>query len=203
MELSLFPQEGLFGVTPGIAAGGIFFGLGMLFLLFGWHGYRIALVTVGVLVGSGFGAALASLVNLHPLFFALPLGILCGILAVSLEKLGAIFIGGLVGAIPIIALRGEFQSTAVYYICLALAFLIAGIIAIYLWKAVIVFFLTVIGAAFIVNGIALTAERLSPGSGNGLLSNHPLFVLVGLLGMVIFGFYFQTGGKANGKPATA
>jgi len=201
MQLSLFPQDGLFGVTPGVAAGGIFFGLGVLFLLFGWHAYRVTLVTVGVLVGGGFGAALASLVNLHPLFFALPLGILCGILAVSLEKLGAIFIGGLAGAIPIIALRGEFQSTGVYYACVALAFIIAGVIALYIWKAGIVFFLAVIGASFIVNGIALTAERLSPGSGNAFLSNHPLLVLVALLAMVIFGFYFQTGGKPKTEKA--
>jgi hypothetical protein len=203
MQLSWLPQGGLFGAAPTYATGAIFIGLGLLLLLFGWRTYRVSLVTIGVLIGGGIGTALAALVNLHPLLFALPLGILAGVAAVMMEKVGAFFIGGLVGAIPIIVLRAEFQSTAAFYAAAGLGFLIAGIMAIFLWKPVIVVFLSLLGAAFIANGLALTAERLSPGKAEAFVSDHPVLILAAVLLLAVLGVFFQTGGKEGMKSGHA
>lgn len=201
MQMTLFPRSDLFEAAPTILAGVIFIGMGLLFLFLGWHTYRVTLAAVGVLVGAGLGASLAALVDLHPLYFVLPLGILFGFLAVALEKAGAIFVGGLFGALPIVALRGEFQVEWAYYAALIAGFLVGAILAIYLWKPVVVFFLSVIGAAFMMNGAALVIERLSPGSGQSFMKNHPAIMLCAFIALALFGAYSQVGIKAKEEGA--
>jgi len=196
----MYPQNELFGVVPVLLSAAIYFGLGVLLLMFGWHAYRVSLVVVGVLLGGGVGAGLASLVHIHPLIIALPLGILTGALAISLEKVGAFLVGGLCGAIPIIALRAQFASPWGYYAAAGLGFAIAGILALYIWRPVIVVFLAIIGASFIMNGIALAVDYLSPVRAKDWTAAHPAWTLFLLVVLVGFGVYYQTGEEKGAKP---
>lgn len=207
MLLPWLPQIGMLNDVPVSVVAALFFGAGVLLLLFGWHIYRVALVVLGVLTGGAIGALIAHLVGIHVLYLAIPLGIVAGVLTAFLEGLAAFFAGGLCGALGMMALLQE--TGAGRYVAVGLAFLIGGLLAIFLWRPMIIISLSVVGAVSIANALLLAANGWTPGSAERFLSGHPYLFAAGLAFLTVCGVIFQSIGEkpegeeeAKGKQGT-
>lgn len=167
-------------------------GAGVLLLFYGWRVYKIALVAVGVLVGAALGAALAARLGVHPLIVALPLGLLAGIGALMLQKVGAFLAGGACALLLVEGARGMFQNEWGFYLIAALAFLIGGLLALYLWRPMITVSLAMIGASFLAGGLITAADLVKPGWATNLAERHPYWLTAALIIAAIIGVYYQT-----------
>jgi len=172
-------------------------GAGVLLLFYGWRVYRIGLVCAGVLVGAALGVALAKRLGVHPLIVALPMGLLVGISALMLQKVGAFLAGGACALIPILALREMFQSEGAFYFAAALAFLIGALLALVLWRPMITVSLAMIGAAFLANGLIVVADLFGGSRGTDVAARHPYLIAGAVIAAAVFGVYFQTREEAE------
>ena len=191
----------IIGSIPPVIVAGILFGAGVLLLLYGWHVYRIALVVTGMLVGAAVGMEIAHRAGVPAIILALPLGVLAGLVAGYMDKAGAFLVGGLCGAIPVLAAKGLFQNMYAFYVSAALAGIIAGVLAIYLWKPMIIASLAVVGTARIAGAVALAADAVSPGAARPWIGRHLLISTLAFLAVAGFGFYFQSRAEEREKEA--
>jgi len=177
----------------------ILIGGGIVFLFFGWGLYRVSLVSWGVLIGGSIGAGIALglrygfSIHVPTLVLSIPLGIMMGLIALKLEKVGAFFVGGLCGAIPLLSGRTVLGEGYGIYVAAGLAFLLGGILAVLFWKPMIILSLSVIGAFLVAHGALYGDEAFSSGNLRGIAAAHPYWTAtaVGLLTFV--GVYFQSG----------
>jgi hypothetical protein len=174
-------------------------GAGVLLLFYGWHVYRVGLVCAGVLVGAALGVALAKRLGVHPLIVALPMGLLVGISALMLQKVGAFLAGGACALIPILALREMFQSEGAFYVAAALAFLIGALLALFLWRPMITVSLAMIGASFLGNGLVIVADLFGRNWGSQTAEQHPYLITGAVIAATVFGVYFQTREEAGSE----
>jgi len=176
-------------------------GAGVLLLFYGWRIYRIGLVCAGVLVGAALGVALAKKLGIHPLLVALPMGLLVGISALMLQKVGAFLAGGACALVPIFALRGMFHSEQAFYFAAALAFLIGALLALMLWRPMITVSLAMIGASFLSHGVIVAADLLGRNWGSQAAERHPYLITGAVIAATIFGVYFQTRDEVDAEDA--
>lgn len=212
MPLPWLPRIEIIGEVSVSVYAAVFFGVGVLLLLFGWHIYRIALVALGVLVGGAVGALIANLAGFHFLYLAVPLGILGGVLTAFLDQVAAFFGGGACGAMLMIAIVQETAEPAwLLYVAAGLAFLIGGIVTAWLYKPMIIVSLSVVGALCIANAVTLVADVRSPGSARQFFYEHPYVMAGGVALVALGGIVLQSLGeneetegkdKKKKKPAT-
>ena len=193
----------LFESVPPIMLAAALFGLGVMCLLFGWHVYRVSLVTLAVLIGGAIGAGIAFLAHIPMVILALPVGILVGLVAARLEKVGAFLIGGLCSALWILSSPTFSGPRVGLYVAAGLAFLITGILAILLWRPMIIVSLAATGSWFLASAVLLSADTFSPGALRQIVSQHPHWVIVLMALVTLIGVWFQyrSGGGAAAEGA--
>ena len=193
----------LFESVPPIMLAAALFGLGVMCLLFGWHVYRVSLVTLAVLIGGAMGAGIAFLAHIPMVILALPVGILVGLVAARLEKVGAFLIGGLCSALWILSSPTFSGPRVGLYVAAGLAFLITGILAILLWRPMIIVSLAATGSWFLASAVLLSADTFSPGALRQIVSQHPHWVIVLMALVTLIGVWFQyrSGGGAAAEGA--
>lgn len=193
---------------PPLVLAAALLGVGVTFLLFGWHIYRIALVSVGVLNGAAIGAGIAFALNagfsirIPVIVLAVPIGVLVGLVALRLEKVGAFFVGGLCGAIPLLGLRHFFEAGYGLYAAAGIAFVLCGILAIFLWRPMIIISLSVIGAYCLANAAVLATDRLETFNLRELAAAHPYGAATATGILTAIGVLFQTR-EEKGESETA
>jgi len=166
-------------------------GAGILLLFYGWRMYKIALVVVGVLAGVALGVALANRLGIHPVIVALPMGLLLGISALMLQKVGAFLAGGACGLILVEGARGMFANEWAFYVTAALAFMVGALLALYLWRPMITVSLAIIGASFLAGGLIVGADLFGRDWGTHAAERHPYLLTAAVIAATIFGVYFQ------------
>ena len=193
----------LFESVPPIMLAAALFGLGVMCLLFGWHVYRVSLVALAVLIGAAMGAGIAFLAHIPMVILALPVGILVGLVAARLEKVGAFLIGGLGSALWILSSPTFSGPRVGLYVAAGLAFLITGILAILLWRPMIIVSLAATGSWFLASAVLLSADTFSPGALRQIVSQHPHWVIVLMALVTLIGVWFQyrSGGGAAAEGA--
>jgi len=177
--------------VPPFILGLILIGIGLTLMFLGWRIYRVALAVVGALLGAVAGLALGAAMGLPALIPALILGVAGAILAVLLEKVGAFFVGGFTGVLPILAAQGQFNSKAMFLFALCLAAAIGGVLALYLWRPMITVGLSLIGATMVVNGGLLLWYQFQPKPAESFAAGHPLLIAVIVIILAIIGTYYQ------------
>ena len=165
--------------------------IGLLLLTFGWRIYRTVLVMCAVIIG---GLAAAALARGHGvvlmLAVGLPVGALCGRVALHFERYAVFVIGGVAGALPVLNSYAFFYTNHTMYAVALGAFLIIGSLTVLFWKPAIVFSISAIGAALVEKGLLMIADRLRPGLGYHLIANQNLalcglFLLLTLVGVAL------------------
>ena len=168
-------------------------GLGVLLLLFGWHIYRVLFVAMAVLTGAALGAGAGFLLTVPLLILALPLGIVVGLLALKLEKVGAFFTGGLCSALWVLSSPRFPESGMGLYAAACLAFVITGILAVFLWRPMIIVSLAAIGSWLLTNAILLATDALTDGALRRLFETRPWWCLFFVALVTLVGVGFQAG----------
>ncbi len=189
---------GLASSSPMVLSLGLL-AVGVLFLLFGWHVYRVSTVTIGVLMGGAMGAGVAYLVGIPALILAIPLGIVVGLLTPRMEKFGAFLAGGLCGAMPLLMSGQALGSGWGIYVAAAFGFVLAGIVAVFVWRPTVIIGLALAGAYFIANAVSLGGDVFDVGI-RRLMTQHP-YITGGAIGLLtLVGALFQSRKeKGNGK----
>ena len=190
----------LFGALPPVALAAVMFGLGALFLLFGWPVYRVSVVVLGVMIGAAMGAGIGHLLALHPIILAIPLGLLVGLLALSLQKIGAFLAIGLCAAVLVLTIADVAEAGHGIWIAAALAFVTAGTLAVLLWKPMVTLGMAVIGATLIANAVYLSAEQISPGAAPAFIAAHPNLAAASVAFIAIIGVLFQRADQGPSPP---
>ena len=190
-------ELGALEAVPPFVLAAMFFGLDVMFLLFGWQIYRISLVVLAVLVGGAIGAGIAHLVKCPALIFALPVGIVLGLLAGRLEKVGAFLMGGLCSAVWLLSSPAFSGERSGLYIASGLAFLITGILAVLIWRPMIIAGMALIGSWLLLNALLSGTETFSPGTLRGFLSQHPWWGFACMALITLIGIVFQS--RESGK----
>jgi len=171
---------------------------GVLFLLFGWHVYRVSIVALGVLIGGALGAGLAFLVGIHWLILALPVGVGVGLLTPRMEKLGAFLAGGLCGAVPILLGTASLDSGWGGYLAAGLAFVLAGVVAVFVWRPTVIIGLALAGAFLIANAASLLGDLFGVG-GHRLMARHPIIAGGAICVLALLGALFQSRREVRGE----
>ena len=166
--------------------------MGLVYLLLGWRFYRFVLVLTLVLVGGALGAAVADHFGIHPLWLALPLGVAAGLLVVWIERIGAFVLGGLAGAVPVIASQTYFSSATTFNLAVIAAFLIMGSFTVLFLQPMIVLGTSVIGAATIEHVGLLLVARIRPELAYRIVTQFPAVVVGVFFAMVVIGILCQT-----------
>ena len=189
---------GLMQSAPPAFLSALMFAVGLLLLFFGWQTYRISWVVIGVLVGGAIGTGIAFTldivfeVKVPALVFALPLGIILGLLTHSLQKVGAFLVGGLCGAVPLLASQHIVGTGAGVFIAAGAAFILGGILAVLLWRPMIIVSFSVVGAFFIAQGALLASDCFESVHLRELVARHPLATAGAVILLTLVGVYFQT-----------
>jgi len=170
---------------------------GVALLFFGWHLYRIALVAAGVLMGGvigtliAVGLRIAFSVRIPALVLAIPVGVVVGLLAIKMQKVGAFIVGGLCIAIPILASRSLIEAGRAVWIAGGIGFVLGGVLAVLLWRPMIVISLAVIGSKSIALGTFGIFDRIGRFDLRARSEQHP-YATAGILGVVtLLGVLFQ------------
>jgi len=165
---------------------------GIVLLLFGWRLYRLLLVVIAVLAG---GLAAAWIVRTRGLWAmlgaGLPAGLACGLLSQFFERYGVFMVGVAAGAAPVFASEAYFFSDhAMYFAALACG-LIAGSLAVILWKPAIILCFSVLGATMVERSVFLAAEHFRPGLGVQVISQYNLHLCLSYLALILMGVLVQ------------
>jgi len=176
---------------------------GVVYLLWGWRLYRVLLVATVVVVSGVAAGLVARECDVPPLLAAMPVGILCGLCAVWIERFGAFVLGGLSLAAPLADARACFASTHVYLFALIAGFLIAGSLAVVFLRPVMILATSVVGACCIERGVLFLASAARPGIGGYLIRVYPAGFVFIFFGLVVVGILYQTRGRPEEAPEPA
>ena len=146
MHWHWIPSEQIKAALPEIVLAGLFFLIGAVFVFWGWKIWRVALALMGALVGWAVGLAIAAPLGVTVVFVALPLAVLCGFLAIFLQKVGVFLVCGLWGALLVLGAHELVQAAAARWLAAGVAFFVVGILAVLLWRPMITFLLAMFGA---------------------------------------------------------
>lgn len=199
--MEFLPPVEMLGAMPSTILALVLFGTGVMLLLLGWDIYRVALVVLGVLIGAAMGAGLAFLVDIPMLILAIPLGLLVGVLSVGLEKVGAFVVGGMCGAVPLLAGQDMFGPGYGIYIAAGLAFIIAGVLAVMLWRPMIIVSFSVLGGWLMAQGVLIATDRMQPNPLRSLAAAHPYWTAGVMALITLIGVFFQASGREEEIPS--
>ena len=185
------PPEQVLAVVPAIVVAGLCFLIGAVFVFWGWKIFRVAWVLMGALVGWAVGVAVAAPLGVGALLVALPLAIICGLLAIFLLQVAVFFIAGLWGAFLVLGAQEVIQAAAARYVAAVVAFFIVGILAVLLWRPVITFLLAMFGAGLVADAVGLTADIARPGAAARWETAHPWLMLGAIVVVAAIGLYYQ------------
>lgn len=195
------PQSDLLSnLPPGVVAGAML-AAGAVLLFFGWRIYRVALVVAAVALGGLFGATLGGALDVPAIIPALVLGVVAGLLAVIVEKAAVFVLGGLCAALPILAAAGHAaQAPAGYYLLAAVGFVLAGVLALLIWRIMIILCLSFLGTWLIANGAVTGLEQVKPGAAGPWIERHMTLFILCFLALWVLGVFLQTAGEKGVAP---
>ena len=124
------------------------------------------------------------------LLVGLPVGAVCGRVALHFERYAVFVIGGVAGALPVLNSYAFFYTNHTMYAVALGAFLIVGSLTVLFWKPAIIFSISAIGAALVEKGLLMIADRLRPGLGYHLIARQNLalcglFFLLTIVGVAL------------------
>ena len=123
------PPEQIVNGLPAIVLAGLCLLIGAVFIFWGWKIFRVALALMGALVGWAVGLAIAAPLGLGAVFVALPLAIICALLALFLVRVGVFLIAGLWAALLVLGATDLIQAAAARYVAAGVAFFVIGVLA--------------------------------------------------------------------------
>ena len=200
MLLHWQPPEEIVKAVPEIILAGLSFLIGAVFVFWGWRIYRVALALMGALVGWAVGVIVAAALGVGALFVALPLAILCGILAIFLQNAGVFLVSGLWGAFLVLGAHEMIQAASARYLAAGVAFFVVGILAVVLWRPMITFLLAMFGAEMVANAMTMTVDLLKPGAAARWETAHPWIMFAAIIAVAGIGLYYQEEEEHAGKP---
>lgn len=160
--------------------------------------FRVAWVLMGALVGWAMGVVVAAPLGIGAVFIALPLAVLCGILAIFLLQIAVFLIAGLWAALLILGAPEMIQAAAARYLAAGVAFVVVGILAVLIWRPVITFLMAMFGAAMVANAVAMTADLAKRGAAAQWETAHPWLMFAAILVVAGIGLYSQEEEKHTG-----
>ena len=193
------PPEQIVKAMPEIILAGLFFLTGAVFVFWGWKIYRVALVLMGALVGWAVGLVVAASLGIGAVLVALPLAVVCGILAILLQQVGVFVVAGLWGALLVLGAHEIIQAAAARYIAAGVAFFVVGGLAVLLWRPMITFLLAMFGAGLVADAATMTADLAKPGAAARWETAHPWITLAAILVVAGIGLYHQEEEEHAGK----
>ena len=185
------PPEQLVNAVPGIVLPGLCFLVGAVFLFWGWKLYRVALALMGALVGWAVGLSVAAPLGVPAIFVALPLAVLCALLALSLQYVGVFLVCGLWGVFLVLGAHEMIHTAAVRYIAAVVAFFVIGGLAVAIWRPMIIFLLAMFGAGLVANAAIMTADLFKRGAAARWETAHPWLMLAAIIVVAAIGLYHQ------------
>jgi len=185
------PPEQVVNAVPGIVLAGLCLLIGAVFVFWGWRLWRVALAVMGALVGWAVGVAVAAPLGIAAVFIALPLAILCGLLALSLQYVGVFLICGLWGVFLVLGAHEMIHAAAARYIAAVVAFFVVGGLAVAFWRPMIIFLLAMFGAGLVADAATLTADLFRPGAAARWETAHPWIMLAVIIVVAAIGLYHQ------------
>ena len=165
---------------------------GTLYLFLGLRLYRIALVVVVVVAGGLAGVLIARRHGVPALPVAFAAAIVVGLLSRWVERLGAFFLGAVVGALLMNHAAPWFTNVHSYYFAALLLCLAAGSVAVLMFEPALVLITAVIGAACLYRAAVLTLITLRPAGAEFWLENHAGFQVVAFCVAVLMGVLVQS-----------
>jgi hypothetical protein len=185
------PPEQVVNAVPAIILAGLSFLIGAVFVFWGWKIFRVAWVLMGALVGWSVGVVIAAPLGIGAIFIALPMAVLCGILAIFLLQVAVFLIAGLWAAYLILGAQELIQAAAARYLAAGVAFVVVGLLAVLLWRPAITFLLAMFGAGMVANAVAMAADLAKPGTAARWETAHPWLMFIAILVVAGIGLYSQ------------
>ena len=169
---------------------------GIVLLVLGWRIYRFSLLLIGAAVGSGIGYAVGAFFQFSPFYVGVPLAILLSLLILKIEKVGAFVAGGACAATPVLLLFPYPIHGPMVMVAAAGAFVLAGILTLFLWKPIIIVSICSLGAIGLVNGALLFCEEYRPELFDRL-ADSPAFAPLAVGVLALCGILWQSRGKKD------
>ena len=191
MLLHWQPPEQIVKAVPEIVLAGLCFLIGAVFIFWGWRIYRVALALMGALVGWAVGLAVAAPLGGAAVLVALALAIICGFLAIFLQKVGVFLVAGLWGALLVLGAHEMIQAAAARDLAACVAFFVVGGLAVLLWRPMITFLLAMFGAEMVANAATMTTDLFKPGAAARWETAHPWMTFAAIIVVAGIGLYHQ------------
>jgi hypothetical protein len=191
MLLHWQPPEPIVKAVPQIVLAGLSFLIGAVFIFWGWKIYRVALALMGALVGWTVGVVIAAPLGVAAIFVALPLAVIGGLLAMLLQQVGVFFVAGLWGALLVLGAHEMIHAAGARYLAAGVAFFVVGVLAVLLWRPMIIFLLAMFGAGLVADAAAMTADLFKPGAAARWETAHPWITFAAILFVAGVGLYHQ------------
>ena len=191
MRWHWIPSEQIKAAVPGIVLAAVLFLVGAVFVFWGWKIYRVALALMGALIGWVVGVSIAASLGLGAVFVALPLAIICALLALFLVKAGVFLVCGLWGAFLVLGAHEMIHAAAARYLAAGVAFFVVGLLAVLLWRPMVTFLLAMFGAGLVANSVTLAVDQFKPGAAARWETAHPWIMLAAILVVAGIGLYHQ------------
>ncbi|MGO8703924.1 MAG: hypothetical protein ACLQVA_08900 [Candidatus Brocadiia bacterium] len=185
------PPEQIVNGLPAIVLAGLCLLIGAVFIFWGWKIFRVALALMGALVGWAVGLAIAAPLGLGAVVVALPLAIICALLALFLVRVGVFLIAGMWAALLVLGATDLIQAAAARYVAAGVAFFVIGVLALLLWRPVIIFLLAMFGAGLVADAAAMTADLFKPGAAARWETAHPWLMFLAIIIVACIGLYHQ------------
>ncbi|MGD0999280.1 MAG: hypothetical protein ABSA67_01160 [Candidatus Brocadiia bacterium] len=185
------PPEQVVHAVPAIVLAGLCLLIGAVFVFWGWKIFRVALALMGALVGWAAGLAIAAPLGLGAVIVALPLAIICALLALFLVRLGVFLVAGMWAALLVLGAQELIQAAAARYVAAGVAFIVIGALAVLLWRPVIIFILAMFGAGLIADAAGMTADLFKPGAAARWETAHPWLMFLAIIIVACIGLYHQ------------
>ena len=173
---------------------------GVLYLFLGLRLYRIALVVVIVVAGGLAGLLIAHRHGVPALPVAFAAAIVVGLLSRRVERLGAFFLGAVVGALLMNHATPWFTNVHSYYFAALLVCIAAGSVAVLVFEPALILITAVIGAACLYRAAALTIISLRPAQAESWLESHAGLQVVAFCIAVVVGVLVQSLGRGGPPP---
>ncbi len=169
--------------------------VGFVLLILGWPLYRIMLMSIGCAFGVTVGWVAARHFGFNPLYLAIPLALVIGVLTLLLAKVGAFCAGGVCAATPVFMFLSYQASGSALLVIAGLAFVAGGVVTIVLWRPVIILCFSVIGATLLTNGFLLMMDTVNPSLVRRFTKEFSPFLYVTIAAITIGGVFFQNKGS--------
>ncbi len=164
---------------------------GGLYLFLGLRLYRVALVVVVVVAGGLAGLLVARMHGIPAVPVAFAVAIVAGLLSRWVERVGAFFLGAVVGALLMNHAATWFTNVHSYYFATLLVCVATGSVAVLMFEPALVLITSVIGATCLYRAAVLMLMTLRPGA-ESWLESHAKFRVIAFCVAVFVGVLVQS-----------